>query len=195
MIFYTSIGNRLPEQWAAIPEGDDLISWKKHPANPILTEKLHGDVKVSEWRDPFIFKAEDHVYMVAGGNLNANKGGQAVVNAYRAEDPGLTRWTYLGVLFRHPDPKVSNIECPLFFPLGGKWVLIVSQGRPVQWFVGSLDLKTMNFRAERRGVLDAGNFYARMWPRLPTAVPSCGAGSPISPRARVGMAASRCLAS
>ena len=35
--------------------------------------------------------------------------------------------------------NVANIECPLFFPLGGKWVLIVSQSRPVQWFVGDLD--------------------------------------------------------
>ena len=56
MLFYTSIGGRLPEQWAAVPEDDGLIKWKKHPANPILTEALHGDVKVHEWRDPFLFR-------------------------------------------------------------------------------------------------------------------------------------------
>ncbi len=160
MLFYTSIGAPKPEQWAAVPEDGDLVTWKKHPKNPILTEDLHGDVKVSEWRDPFIFKSEGKTYMVLGGNLNANKGGQGVVNVYRAEDDGLTKWAYLGVLFQHPDANVANVECPLFFPVGDKWVLIVSQGRPVQWFVGSLDPNSMRFTAETRGTADDGNFYA-----------------------------------
>ncbi len=38
MLFYTSIGKRNPEQWAAVPEGDDLVRWKKHSQNPLLTE-------------------------------------------------------------------------------------------------------------------------------------------------------------
>ncbi len=160
MLFYTSIGPRKPEQWAALPDSDDLSLWKKHPANPIMTEALHGKTKVSEWRDPFIFPSEGRTYMVLGGNLNANKGGQGVVNVYRAEDVELTKWTYLGVLFTHPDAEVKNVECPLFFPLGKKWVLITSQGRPVHWFVGSLDPKTMKFTPEARGSLDLGSVYA-----------------------------------
>src|SRR5439155_10791001 len=115
MLFYTSIGNRLPEQWAAIPEDEEPMKWKKHPANPILTEALHGSVKVHEWRDPFIFTLGDQTCMVLGGNLNASKGGQAVVNVYRAENEELTKWRYEGVLFQHPDADVKNIECPLFF--------------------------------------------------------------------------------
>ena len=160
MLFYTSIGARKPEQWVAIPDGDDLVKWKKHPKNPIMTEDLHGDVKVSEWRDPYIFKAGGKTHMVLGGNLNANKGGQGVVNVYRAENEELTKWKYLGVLFQHPDKDVANVECPLFFPLGEKWVMITSQGRPVHWFVGTLDEKTMKFKAETRGDADRGNFYA-----------------------------------
>lgn len=160
MLIYTSIGNRQPEQWAAIPEDDSLIKWKKHPANPIMTEKLHGDSKIYEWRDPFVFEHAGRTYVVCGGNLNENKGGQAVVNVYRAEDDNLTKWKYLGVLFQHPDKDVKNIECPLFFPLDGKWVLITSQGRPVQYFVGDLDDKTMKFTPKERGVMDHGNYYA-----------------------------------
>jgi sucrose-6-phosphate hydrolase SacC (GH32 family) len=186
LLLYTSIGNRAPEQWGAIAADDDLIRWKKHPANPLLIEKLHGDVKVHEWRDPFVFTHEGRTYLVAGGNLNGSKGGQAVVNIYRAENEELTRWHYLGVLFRHPDAGVRNIECPNFFQLGDnskseagvprlprtsgrrdtpvsperKWVLIVSQGQPVQYFVGRLNAKTMRFEAETRGVVDHGNFYA-----------------------------------
>lgn len=160
MLIYTSIGKRSPEQWAAVPEDDSLVKWKKHPANPILTEKLHGNVKVHEWRDPFVFESAGRTFLVAGGNLNASRGGQAVVNVYQAENDDLTAWKYLGVAFTHPDKDVNNIECPLFFPLDGKWVLIVSQGRPVHYFVGDLDAKTMRFAAKTRGVMDRGSFYA-----------------------------------
>jgi sucrose-6-phosphate hydrolase SacC (GH32 family) len=160
MLFYTSIGPRLPEQWSAVPEDDDLIKWKKHPGNPLLTEELHGKIKIHEWRDPFLFRHQDRAYLVLGGNLNNNQGGAAVVNVYRAENGALTRWKYLGVLFRHPDRAVKNIECPNFFKLGEKWVLIVSQGQPVQYFVGDLDGKTMRFTPRQRGVMDFGNYYA-----------------------------------
>jgi len=160
MLIYTSIGQRLPEQWAAIPEDNELFKWKKHPANPILTESLHGNTKVFEWRDPFAFTASGQTYLVCGGNLNEGRGGGAVVNVYRAENGELTAWNYLGVLFQHPDRDVKNIECPLFFPIGNQWVLVVSQGRPVQYFVGDLDADTMRFKPRHRGIMDYGNYYA-----------------------------------
>lgn len=160
MLFYTSIGGRLPEQWAALPEDDELILWKKHPANPVMTELLHGNVKVHEWRDPFHFRAEDRDYMVLGGNLNGSQGGQGVVNVYRAENGELTQWKYLGVLFQHPDAAVKNVECPLFFPLDDRWVLITSQGQPVHYFVGELDAQTMRFTPRQRGEIDFGTYYA-----------------------------------
>jgi sucrose-6-phosphate hydrolase SacC (GH32 family) len=160
LLLYTSIGNREPQQWAAVPEDDDLVRWKKHPVNPIMTEKLHGKTKVHEWRDPYVFEHGGRTYAVLGGNLNASKGGQAVVNLYRAEDEALTKWAYLGVLFTHPDRAVANIECPLLFKLKDKWVLMVSPHGPVHYFVGELDEKTLKFRPERRGVVDPGHFYA-----------------------------------
>jgi sucrose-6-phosphate hydrolase SacC (GH32 family) len=160
MIFYTSIGPRLPEQWAATPDDDSLDLWTKHPASPVLAESLHGATKVNEWRDPFVFQSQGKTYMVLGGNLNGSQGGQGVVNVYRAEGPELTKWTYLGVLFQHPDAAVKNVECPLFFPLDGQWVLIVSQGKPVDWFVGDLDESAMRFTPRARGKVDFGQIYA-----------------------------------
>lgn len=160
MLFYTSIGGRLPEQWAAVPEDDRLLVWRKHTANPLLTEDLHGSTKVYEWRDPYYFEHRGRSYLVLGGNLNASAGGQATVTVYRAEDDELTQWTYLGVLFTHPDAEVRNIECPNFFPLADRWMLITSQGQPVHYFLGRLDDREMRFHAEERGVLDYGQFYA-----------------------------------
>ena len=160
MLFYTSIGKRNPEQWAAVPEGDDLVLWKKHPQNPLLTEELHGDTKVYEWRDPYVFQANGKTHLVCGGNLNKNAGGQAAVLVYRAENAELTQWKYLGVLYEERDPKVKNIECPLFFPLQDKWVLITSPHGAVQYYVGELDEQAMKFTPERQGIVDHGSFYA-----------------------------------
>lgn len=159
-LFYTSIGPRRPEQWVARPEDAELVKWRKHPANPILTEELHGGTRIHEWRDPFVFRHEGRTHMVCGGNLNGSKGGEAVVAVYRADDEGLEKWTYLGILFKHPDAAVKNIECPLFMKVGERWVLIVSPHGRVDYFTGDLDAATMRFTPKARGAMDVGNYYA-----------------------------------
>ncbi|MBI2435603.1 MAG: glycoside hydrolase family 32 protein [Candidatus Hydrogenedentes bacterium] len=160
MLFYTSIGNRAPEQWAAISKDQELLTWEKHPDNPLLAEIHHGGSKVYEWRDPYVFQHEGTRYMVCGGNLNESKGGQAAVQLYRAENDALTEWTHRGVLFIHPDADVKNIECPNFFPLQNKWVLIVSAHRNPEYFVGIFDPKQAVFTMETRGHVDYGDYYA-----------------------------------
>lgn len=165
MIFYTSIApgksaQTHAEQWAALAD-QDLIRWRKSPANPVLTEALHGDKKIYDWRDPFVFHDHDRTFMVTGGNLNQAQGGQAVVNIYEAQNAALTQWVYRGVLFQHPDPSVRTAECPNFFKLGDKWVLLVSPYGKAQYFTGEFDAQTCRFQAHARGFLDYGpNFYA-----------------------------------
>ena len=165
MAFYTSIAPGKPakthaEQWAAI--GDkDLITWRKSPENPVLSEALHDGTKIYEWRDPFIFQHERRTFLVTGGNLNETKGGEAVVNIYEAENPALTKWKYRGVLFKLPDPDARTTECPNFFRLGNRWVLFVSPYGKVQYFIGDFDPNTCRFQAQSNGLLDYGpNFYA-----------------------------------
>jgi beta-fructofuranosidase len=165
MAFYTSIAPGQPakthaEQWAAI--GDkDLITWRKSSANPVLSEALHGGKKIYEWRDPFVFQHKNRIFIVTGGNLNETKGGEAVVNIYEAQDPGLTQWQYRGVLFKLSDPKARTVECPNFFRLGNRWVLFVSPYGKVQYFVGEFAPESCRFQAQTNGLLDYGpNFYA-----------------------------------
>ena len=165
MSFYTSIGRGksatdYAEQWVATGDPDANV-FVKHPGNPILTEKLHGDVKVYDWRDPFIFREGRRTFMVCGGNLNRGKGGEGVVLLYEAGDGALTNWTYRGVLFKHPDKSVTNIECPNFFKLGNRWVLIVSPHRKVEYFTGTFDAAAGQFVAQQRGLMDhSDNYYA-----------------------------------
>jgi beta-fructofuranosidase len=160
-LFYTSIGERAPEQWMAIPADDDLITWKKAPQNPILTTAAHGALQVSDWRDPFLFTEGGARYMVCGGNVSGQKwGGGGQVQLYRATDEAFTKWKHLGPVYACRDREIVNIECPNLFPLEGKWVLIVSPHKPCEYFIGSLDVARVRFTPEVRGVLDAGNDYA-----------------------------------
>ena len=52
-------------------------------------------------------------------------------------------------------------ECPDFFPLGKKWVLLYSTAGSVFWEVGDLDPKELVFHSQTRGILDHGAYYAQ----------------------------------
>lgn len=165
-VFYTSIGDRQPEQWLAEPVDDSLIEWKKFPGNPALSMRLHGSLAVNEWRDPFPFREGGETYIVCGGNQSLS-GGQGSVFLYRASNKDLTEWKFLGPIFVHPDRAVWNIECPNLFRVGNKWMLIVSPHGPTQYFVGDLDLTRPRFIPERQGILDPGKSYASNISRTP----------------------------
>jgi beta-fructofuranosidase len=161
-IFYTSIGaKRDPEQWMAIPVDDDLIRWRKHPANPILDIKIHGARKITDWRDPFLFREGDKTYMVCGGNTTGRKrSGGGAVQLYEAVKPDLSEWKYRGPVFEDHDQEPLNIECPNLFKIGAKWVLLVSPHKPCEYWVGDLDLARGKFTPDTHGVLDPGSSYA-----------------------------------
>jgi beta-fructofuranosidase len=159
-LFYTSIGKRDPEQWMAVPDSDELVTWEKYPRNPVVTVKNHGSLKVDEWRDPFLFREAGRTYMVCGGNVNSKRGGGGAVQLYEAANPGLSEWRHRGVVFEYRDRRVWNIECPNLFKLGSKWVLLISPQDPCEYFVGSLDLARGKFTPDTHGVLDPGQSYA-----------------------------------
>jgi beta-fructofuranosidase len=161
MAFYTSIGQGKSAfdqavQWAATSD-DDLMTWQKSPANPVLPETVNGSTKIYDWRDPFVFHDGKKTFLVAGGHLAKN--GDAAVNIYEAENAGLTQWKYRGVLFHIPGAPTA--ECPNFFRLGNEWVLLVSPYGRVQYFTGHLDEATCRFNPQTQGFLDYGSsFYA-----------------------------------
>ena len=51
-------------------------------------------------------------------------------------------------------------ECPDFFPLADKHVLLYSTERKVYWEVGTFDKRDLRFHTETRGLLDHGSYYA-----------------------------------
>ena len=159
-LIYTSIGHPSPEQWIAVPKDEDLISWDRPTVNPVLTVAAHGTTNVAQWRDPFMFVEDGRTYMVCGGNTNNSRGGEGAVMLYRAGAPDLTRWDFVGVVFRYGDRQIWNIECPNLFKLGTKWVLLMSPQQPCEYFVGDLDIARCRFTPETHGILDPGSSYA-----------------------------------
>ena len=165
MILYTAIGPRMEarsgaQQWAALGD-DELIAWRKHPRNPILTARVHGDAEVLDWRDPFVFEADGRIFMLLAGELVEKNGGAPVVLLYEAQDATLERWAYRGVLFRHPTLMRQSIECPNFFRSGDDWVLLFSNFKRVEYVIGDFDAARGTFTPHTSGLLDGSEqFYA-----------------------------------
>ena len=162
MLFYTSVsGQRANQQWVAVGD-QDLLHWAKYRDNPVLDLGGSGVPAFGkDWRDPFIFSEAGRTFLVVGADTET----ESLIPLYEAEDESLTRWKYRGILFRLPKEEVKFFECPNFFKVDGKWMLICAPYRPLEYWIGSFDLETLEFKPETEGVLDAGfggtaNFYA-----------------------------------
>lgn len=167
IILYTSVpfpdagGEQRYAQWAAVGD-DDLLTWRRHPANPILDLDTYGGPALeTDWRDPFLFREEGRTFLVLG----ANTADRANVLLFEALDGSLIHWRYCGVLFSRPRTQARLLECPNFVKVGRRWVLLYSPFGPIEYAVGTFDLATLSFHPEREGVLDPGcseapNFYA-----------------------------------
>jgi beta-fructofuranosidase len=162
-IIYTSIAFSKPpsihaEQWLA--KGDsELMKWKKIEDNPILTLKIHKNLEIHDWRDPFIWKENDEFFMICGGHFTQPV--QPVVLLYKNLN-NLKRWQFIGSLCsgdKKDRKQGKNWECPNFFRLENKYVLIVSPHREVIYCVG--DYHNNKFKPSKWKILDhSRNFYA-----------------------------------
>lgn len=142
MILYTSMNlqalrtraKRASQQWAATGS-PDLVTWQKYPDNPILSEEIHGDQVVEQWRDPYVWKEGDEWLMVLAGEYPKEKLGRVFL--YRSSD--LLNWAYVGLLATDPLDRGRGWECPNYFQVGDKYVLVVSPYGPVIYSVGDFD--------------------------------------------------------
>jgi beta-fructofuranosidase len=138
---------------------DDLLTWEKDPANPVLSEIPAELGSTHDFRDPFVWREEKTWFMVLASQV-VGVGGVALL--YRS--PDLHQWEYLHPLLVGEAASTGDVwECPNFFPLGDKWVLIIAgKGRdfPFTTFYVIGDYADGRFTPESGGVLDHGYFYA-----------------------------------
>jgi beta-fructofuranosidase len=147
-------------QCLAFSRDPDLRAWEKLP-EPVIAAPPAG-IEVTGFRDPFIWREGDSWLLILGSGIK-NKGGMILL--YKSTD--LRNWTYLHPLVegsRNQRTVVNPVdtgemwECPDFFPLGGKHVLLISTEGKVRWKVGTY--KDQRFTPEKEGVVDWGAYYA-----------------------------------
>jgi len=141
-----------------------LVEWKKYPGNPVVAEKPEG-VNSTDFRDPYVWRSGDRWQMVIGAGM---EDGDSAILLYESED--LLDWRYLGPAFRHRTlESVRNWECPNFFPLDGKFVLLISLSPDTQgvyYYVGDFDGQV--FTPESQGFLESsGILYAPQVQQFP----------------------------
>ena len=149
-------------QCVATSHSDDLRAWRRAEQNPVIAHPPEG-LEVTGFRDPCVWQEDGAWYMALGSGI---KGVGGCVLLYKS--PDLLEWTYVQPLFEGKmDPNVKARgpvasgemwECPSFFPLGGKHVLIVSTRDTTPWYVGSY--RDNKFTPETEGRLDTGDYYA-----------------------------------
>ena len=133
---------------------DDLVTWEKCAGNPVIAGPPAG-INPLDFRDPYVWREDDAWMMVLGSGTPA-QGAQVLL--YRS--PDLRDWEYLGPLFVGAVAEYGSMwECPNFFPLGDKHVLIVSvfKGSCALYFVGAY--ADHKFTPERQGIVDSGDHF------------------------------------
>lgn len=147
----------------------DGINFEKYEKNPVIdTNLIPEDGSKIDFRDPKIWKENGRYYCVTVNRLEDDCGG---VLLYESEDA--FKWHYVGVLERSCNEYGTMWECPDFFELDGKRVLLVSPmemhadglefhaGHGTAAFIGTYDWKTHKFDREHVQAIDYGlDFYA-----------------------------------
>ena len=125
MLIYTGvIGNQQLPCVATSP--DDLVTWQKYTGNPVIATPPQ-ELDLFAFRDHTLWKEGNIWYQLIGAGI---KGVGGTVLLYRSAN--LLDWEYMHPFYtgdRNSTVPVwtgSMWECPDFFPLGNKYVLVVS---------------------------------------------------------------------
>ncbi|MBD1382849.1 glycoside hydrolase family 32 protein [Metabacillus arenae] len=149
-----------------IAVSQDGVTFEKVGENPVIAEPPADSSH--HFRDPKVWKHDDTWYMILG---NSTKDDVGRVILYRSSD--LRNWEYIGVLAQSDGTLGYMWECPDFFELDGKYVLLISpQGIEEKgdlyknlfqtgYLVGEYDYNTNKFEHGSFTELDNGHdFYA-----------------------------------
>ena len=131
---------------------DDLISWEKHPENPVIPYPPEGD----GWRpfDPCAWQEGDTWYSLSGGKLEGIGD-----TTFLCQSKDLVHWEYLHPFYISELDKAPESDCavPDFFPLGDRYMLLfASHERGVQYYIGSY--ANHRFFPDLHGRMNFGDF-------------------------------------
>ncbi|NBJ92256.1 glycoside hydrolase family 32 protein [Parablautia muri] len=148
----------------------DGLDYEKYENNPVLDEKdLPPGSSRFDFRDPKMWKKEDGTYCCVIGSRPADGSGQILL--YTSEDG--FHWSFQKILASNNNRFGKMWECPDFFMLDGKAVLLTSpqdmlpqgfeyhNGNGTLCLIGDFDEETDTFTEQHNQSIDYGiDFYA-----------------------------------
>ena len=178
MLFYTGVqiqkedpSSRTKEeiQRQCIAVGDG-VNYQKYEGNPILSfEDQPEGGSLYDFRDPKVWQAEDGSYRMITCCASPDRDGRIVL--FSSKDA--IHWGKGSVLIQNNDRFGKVWECPEFFRLGNKWVLLTSPmdmlpegfeyhtGNGTLCLIGDYDEETGVFIPQHDQAIDYGiDFYA-----------------------------------
>ncbi len=138
-IVYTSVP---PQAQSLARSFDGMRTWRRFARNPVIPKPPAIPGLEDGFRDPFVWRHGRQWRMLVGSGIRGQGG---TVLQYESTD--LVTWRFLGSLCTSMGADCFQWECPNFFRLGDRWVLIVSPlfrsisglRGPVQYTVGTYD--------------------------------------------------------
>ncbi len=148
----------------------DGVNYEKYAGNPVLTEAdLPKGSSREDFRDPRVWKGSDGSYYAIIGSRPADGSGQILL--YTSEDG--FQWKFKKVFAANNNRFGKMWECPDFFELDGKGVLLTSpqdmlpqgyeyhNGNGTLCMIGEYDEIEDDFTEEHNQSIDYGiDFYA-----------------------------------
>ncbi|MBQ2634833.1 MAG: glycoside hydrolase family 32 protein [Oscillospiraceae bacterium] len=156
----------LQRQCLAFGDGRD---YEKYPGNPVLDgSALPPGGSRKDFRDPKLWREGDGYFCVAGNRCPDGSGAVLLF-----QSPDALHWRYAATLAASGNRFGRMWECPDFFPLDGKRVLLLSpqevrdhgpefiDGNTTLCLIGELDPESGALTREREQPIDYGlDFYA-----------------------------------
>lgn len=147
----------------------DGVDYEKYPGNPVISDHdLPAGCSILDFRDPKVWR-EDGLFHLVVGNRSAD--GSGAILLFDSENG--TDWRFSSVLDQCRNEYGKMWECPDFFPLGDKRVLLTSSqemsamglefhaGYGSLALIGEYDPAERKFTREKVHAVDYGiDFYA-----------------------------------
>ena len=174
LLLYTGVrtegGERGTEFQAQCVAVGDGLEYQKILSNPVIAETTLPDgFDRSNFRDPKIWKKPDGTYGCVVGARRKNELGALL----QYESPDGLHWSYVGILAENDGRLGMMWECPDFFMLDGKAVVLISpqdmlpegfeyhNGNGTVALIGRYDEEAKRFIPEADHAIDYGiDFYA-----------------------------------